>query len=122
MMGKQRRGAALSRVKCTKLSTNERRSSRNPNGRKGIDQEELEIRPPLLQQVEEASEVSNPSKASRPLPQKLQVEPPASPKVQAAAKLPLHSSLPCYSLPSMVEHLDGTITLQYTITREELKI
>jgi hypothetical protein len=122
-MGKRRRGAALSRVKRTKLSTNERRSSRNPTGRKGIDQEELEIGPPLLlpQQVEEASEVSDPSNASQPSPQKLQVEPPASPKVQAVAKLPLHSSLPCSSLPSMVEHGDGTITLKYTITREQLK-
>jgi hypothetical protein len=55
------------------------------------------------------------------LPQKVQLDSPASQKVQAAAKLPSHSSLPRSSLPSIVEHLDGTVTIQYTITREELK-
>jgi hypothetical protein len=112
-MVKRRR--ALSRVKRTKLATNERRSSRNPNGRKGIV-EELEISPQIV-----PTEASNqPCDACSPSPNptaneaELQKSPDAEPApAKASAKL-----LP---ITRIVENLDGTVTIQITTTREELK-
>jgi hypothetical protein len=115
-MVKQKR--ALTRVKHTKLTTNERQLSRNPNGQKQIDTELLDESSPPAVEAEANNQPS--SNACLPLanptgdetqPQKK--SPDVEQETVKASKLLLSSSI--------VENLDGTVTIQLTTTREELE-